>query len=384
MSESWTSIGDQIRLRSAKDDHSKVMSPSLCNLIGAAHPAKSKEVDRAADGRGFSLVELLVVIAIVGILIALLLPAVQSAREAARRAHCKSNLKQIGVGLLMFHDTQNKFPGGGWGRAWIPVPSRGIGARQPGGWVYQALPFFEENTLFESSGFELAVDEPLPSFLMEKPIELFRCPSRRDNRSRAAGDRFYYQKQPRPGGELSLVARGDYAINGGASHAFRLTGPPTLAHGDSKAFWNSVTDNSRFTGVSHLHRSARLGQIEDGTSKTYLVGEKFLAPQHYESGSSIGDDETLMSGFANDNHRYAASRPQGPAGHDANSILYYLPVRDTDSDLNPVGHTRFGSAHHAGFQMLHCDGSVNTISYDVTAEIHYFAGHRSDHGQITL
>ena len=89
---------------------------------------------------GFTLVELLVVIAIIGILIAMLLPAVQAAREAARRLQCSSQLKQIGVAFHNHAATHRHYPTGGWGWRWIGDPDRGYGKAQPGGWVYNILP----------------------------------------------------------------------------------------------------------------------------------------------------------------------------------------------------------------------------------------------------
>src|SRR5215468_1104499 len=94
--------------------------------------------------RGFTLVELLVVIAIIGVLIALLLPAVQSAREAARRSQCQNSLKQIATAFLNHESTQKIFPTSGWGWGWVGDPDRGYKRNQPGGWLYNILPYIEQ------------------------------------------------------------------------------------------------------------------------------------------------------------------------------------------------------------------------------------------------
>ena len=128
----------------------------MCRFCSFYRPAGRPRGLRCAWGEACvnsrsasTLVELLVAIAIIGVLIAILLPAVQSARESARLAQCKNNLKNIGLGLLSYHDVHKQFPGGGWGHYWVGVPERGDGRGQPGGWIYAVLPFVEEGNLHD-------------------------------------------------------------------------------------------------------------------------------------------------------------------------------------------------------------------------------------------
>src|SRR5215218_6749249 len=102
-----------------------------------------------ASQPAFTLVELLVVIAIIGILVALLLPAVQAAREAARRSQCQNNLKQITLAALNCETTTRALPATGLGLQWVGDRNYGTGKKQPGGWLYNTLPYVEEQTIHD-------------------------------------------------------------------------------------------------------------------------------------------------------------------------------------------------------------------------------------------
>jgi prepilin-type N-terminal cleavage/methylation domain-containing protein len=341
---------------------------------------------------GFTLVELLVVIAIIGILIALLLPAIQAAREAARRSQCKSNLRQLALGALNHHDVQKHFPTGGWGWFWVGDPDRGFGKEQPGGWIYNILPYIEEQQLHDlgSDGDPDAtprVQREGAKLVVTSPIDIINCPSRRQTRA--------YPLTANQGGNLGLfnsltpdvAGRSDYAINAGDAYVELGQGPMSYVQAhewtDNAAggpTWQSDNANikPRLTGISFERSEISIRRITDGTSKTYLIGEKYIPVAQYETGRDDGDNETWCTGFNNDNFR-ATGRLKNNAIVEATPVPDSTPTSElTDDDNAKTWLWRFGSAHSGGWQVAFCDGSVDTISYDIDWQVHRDLGNRED------
>ncbi len=146
------------------------------NCIFLVHREDVAHRRRARSRRAFTLVELLVVIAIIGILVALLLPAVQAAREAARRSQCVNNLKQMSLGWLNHVDANRFMPTGGWGWSWTGDPDRGFGLSQPGGWTYNILPFIEETNLHDlGKGAPQAAKNTAAAVRISTGLPIFYC-----------------------------------------------------------------------------------------------------------------------------------------------------------------------------------------------------------------
>ncbi len=344
----------------------------------------------------FTLVELLVVIAIIGILVALLLPAVQAAREAARRTQCQNNLKQIGLGFLNHESTNKFYPTGGWGFDWTGDPDLGQGKSQPGGWIYNILPYIEEQAVYDigsgisaSSAAQLAQKRRVNSQRLQMALPAFNCPSRRESRPYGG---WCCNAVNSDGGSLSGTARTDYAANfGDASHCAgtstvtgkacpcivfpQATSPPTTRAVTLGTF-TSWPDTSLVTGIVFVRSEVKVGQVTDGTSHTYAAGEKYMNPDFYQpdgdggsASSDAGDDWSMYAGQQDDVVRTTHYQPL--------AAFETAPEQDRPGYNNRTN-WRFGSTHPGGFHMVMCDGSVQSLNYSIDPEVHRRQGNRED------
>lgn len=291
----------------------------------------------------FTLVEMLVVISIIGILVSLLLPAVQSVRESARLVQCRNHLKQIALACLNYETSFRQMPGyAGEPQPWFS--DLGQNRRQNlkltgANWISQVLPFMEQQAVYDQiadsnvGSVEIA-DEQIQSAI-QSPVATFYCPTRRSGRDYPL-DSFYQQRFG------PSAARTDYALNGGAVEV----------NVDDRRLIEKVLE-----GIWVLGSLTEQQEIRDGTSHSYLVGEKAMDVNHYETGMDFGDRSPL-SGWnetRTSSHSYVRYAARAPKQDSAGSCL---ACHD------------FGSAHFAGWNVAMADGSVHLLSYTQDLEIH--------------
>lgn len=303
--------------------------------------------------RGMTLIEVLVSIAIIGLLIGLLLPAVQQARESARQSQCKNHLRQLGLGAIMHHNQLGHLPTGGWGAAWVGLPDQGFGKLQTGGWHYNILPFIEQSTVHQlGAGLDTAARFAASALRLSTPIAVLNCPSRRSAVVYPTATNPPHLRNPRETDAVVAVARSDYAANAGDRVLAFFEGPLSLAEGMAPTYnWPS---NKKFSGICYWRSEVRFSHIVDGTTHTYLVGEKYLDIVNYHSGKDIGDNESMYNGHCSDVVRFGRLPPQ----------------RDVLLSADTLKTQRFGSAHPGGCHMAMCDGSVQVIAYEIDREVH--------------
>jgi len=265
----------------------------------------------------FTLVELLVVIAIIGILVALLLPAVQYARESARRSQCQSNMHNVGIALHNFHDVHGSLPAG-----WVADVPDG----EPGwGWGAHLLPYLEQKALLDNEiHLEHHIDEPENEFARQSVIPIYLCPSDANSTGTIMLTGIH--------APLAEVGRSNYV---GVFGTDEIEDVPS--HGDGVFYHNSHT---------------RLADILDGLSTTIMVGER---------SSKLGGSTWVgMIHGATD----AMARVVGSCDHVPN---------------DPHSHFDDFSSHHAsGANFILGDASVRLISDDIDLDVYHALATRSN------
>jgi len=341
---------------------------------------------------GFTLVELLVVIAIIGILVALLLPAIQAAREAARRTQCTNQLRQLTVSFHNHHDSHKHLPSGGWSFHWLGYPEYGNGKGQPGGWMYNILPYMEEGVLHDhGKGLTGAARNTATRERVQRPFEGMTCPSRRranvyDFQNTPPKDFVYCET-------ITVCSKTDYAANAGDMISPEMSGYPVppIEYPQALAYnWDTnyvsaanTIGEQKPTGIVFGRSEVNFRRITDGTSKVYMVGEKYMSTDNYADGLDWGDNEPAFSGNNSDTLRITAPHrgvkgklplradQPGPSGDGTGD-----PGKPADPGYG--GEFIFGSAHSSGFNMAFCDSSVRMITFDIDPELHRTYGHRYD------
>ena len=315
---------------------------------------------------GFTLVELLVVIAIIGLLVALLLPAVQAARESARRVTCTNNLKQHGLAVHGFHDANKKI---------VPVS---IGGHGQASWQVLIMPFCELAPLYE----QVDVSRTwytYPPQIVQQQIDFFYCPSRGRTvfQSRELNSRFGFRQ--RDGGALT-----DYAMSVGDGCYYPHwnswsdecgRGPPGAGNGvGARADFSAVVEDGPEGDIVLVGWEAPLSfkHVTDGLSNTILAGEKWVHPDH-QGLADYGD----ITFWGADIHT-TISRVAGPQ--------YPLSRNDNDlTNVRDVINMAFGSAHDSGVvQFVFLDGSVHAISSSVNTAVLGFLARRHDGEPVTV
>jgi prepilin-type N-terminal cleavage/methylation domain-containing protein len=335
--------------------------------------------------RGFTLVELLVVIAIIGVLVAILLPAVQAAREAGRRTTCINNLRNIGLAWQNHLDVHKHYPTGGWGWLWAGDPDRGYGPRQPGGWMYNVLPYMEEQALHDLGKGLAEGSTQKKTFAkqaVQTPLAWATCPTRRSVElfpvtwsgiGTAPGINIQGPLTLAGGSSTTYwAARSDYSAN--ASDRFNnefYGGPGSYAAANTFGWRNTscsqpLSTESRMCGVSYERSTVGIKEIKDGISKTYLVGEKYLNRMKYGTGSDAADNEFWNVGFDNDMYKTAEREPASDG-----MVLNSAGVPQDDPN-------RYGGAHDQAFHMVFGDATVRRIPYEIDLTVHRRMANRQD------
>lgn len=295
----------------------------------------------------FTLVELLVVIAIIGILVALLLPAVQAAREAARRTQCSNNLKQIGIACQSFHAAMKRFPSG-----WDENNSDDPALRLPNaGWGLLILPYTEGQSIYDRIDLKKKITDGTPGSgnanidLIGIPLSQYICPS---DSERLDSDSFEAYGSYNPA--IPALAVSNYVASG-------INCDP-CQYGYLQAKETKFGCPNGPTGIFFRNSKIKISQITDGTSKTFLAGERMYSPRHgvisaaYWPGppGSVSNASACWSA-----HMIAGSKTS-------------FGTADRNQMINGQAFG-FHSEHPGGVQVAFADGSARPIADTIAQEV---------------
>lgn len=276
--------------------------------------------------RAFTLIELLVVIAIIAVLIALLLPAVQQAREAARRSHCINNLKQLGLALHTYHDSMNAFPPG-----WLGVQGGVSHMQGPTGfaWGTHILPYLDQAPLYGRINFNLSCTDTSNAIARQTVLPAFRCPSDPSTDTWALGQ---------DGNTSNILAQlptanyvGSFGTRGFEDICAAPPFPAAQCVSDGMFFHNSCT---------------RMRDVVDGTSNTVFLGE-------HRTNNALGWHSTWVGVV-----------PQGDE-----AIARVLAVSDHTPNHPALHIDDFSSWHVGGVHLLFGDGRVRFITQNIDTNV---------------
>jgi len=313
-----------------------------------------------SERRAITLIELLVVIAIIGVLIALLLPAVQAAREAARRTQCANNLKQFGLALQSHNSSCRQFPS-------VAASATGMGVEFEKAGHVELLPYIEENALDGVYDHSKTWAEQSP-LVAQTVVSVFVCPS-------STAERLVVEPILGPAG-LNLPCGDTAAVN---HYVYSM--------GATDAWCFSGDADEELRGLFALNRKCRLPDITDGSSHTIAMGEGDSAPAVCRGtgctepySGPMGErfaTQVWISGEPSNDQLGAAGFVMASAYACTVEALNKSPVTDTSMSVaglsdcrasfngGPHSTSSFRSAHSGGGQFLYVDGSVHFVSDEI-------------------
>ncbi len=335
---------------------------------------------RVGSSRGFTLIELLVVIAIIGILVSLLLPAVQQAREAARRSQCQNHLKQLGLALHNYHDTHRALPAGyysyptsdGSAPAWANTDSATWDGAPGWGWGTMLLPYLDQAVIYNALAIDSPCWSPANASLVRTKLPVFLCPT-----SSGPDDSFTVENAAGSplvvGGNQLVFGRSNYVASHGQescwgecgasktgvifTNIYTSTTAPVIINGDA----SRVADGPFFR-----NSGVQLRDFVDGTSNSIVLGEH----------SSQLSDKTWVGVVPGAFTRPSVSTPEN--GPDAAATLTLVHAGPSGGELDitgdPIIHPinfptlhvgQMYSEHPGGGQVCMADGSVRFVSENI-------------------